>query len=221
MLAPAAIIAAWENVRSLPSAARPAALLRAFGQGPQPSVGMREAALLAVYAEHFGVRLDGLARCPRCTVDVEMNVPVAKLTSAMPDPTPVEPLVSGELTVAWRLPHDDDLAACAGAPDGATLLLQRCAPSCPPSLRAELAARIAAADPYADITFELVCPACAHAWEAALAVAEFVWARLRSHAQRLLREVDELARAYGWSEPQILALSQQRRDSYLELVRHG
>ncbi|WP_155368510.1 hypothetical protein [Catellatospora vulcania] len=182
---------------------------------------MREAALLAVYAEHFGVRLDGLARCPRCATDVELSVPVAELTSAMPPAAPVEPLVSGELTVDWRLPHDDDLAACAGAPDGAVLLLQRCAPTCPPSLRAELAARIAAADPYADLTFELVCPQCAYAWEAALAAAEFVWAQLRTHAQRLLREVDELARAYGWSEQQIFALSQQRRDSYLELVRHG
>ena len=176
---------------------------------------------MTVYTEHFGVWLDGLARCPRCAVDVELSVPVAELASGMPDATPVEPLVVGELTVPWRLPHDDDLAACSGAQDGATIVLQRCAPQCPPSLRAELAARIAAADPYADITFELVCPECAHAWEAALDVAEFVWAQLRSHAQRLLREVDELARAYGWSEQQIFALSQQRRDSYLELVRHG
>ncbi|MEV6693818.1 hypothetical protein AB0M35_20335 [Micromonospora sp. NPDC051196] len=220
-MVPAAVVAAWESVRSVPAAARPAALLRAFGQPPQPSVGRREAALLAVYVEHFGVRLDGLARCPRCATDVELSVPVVELTSAMPPAAPVEPLVSGEVSVDWRLPHDDDLAACVGAPDGATLLLQRCAPSCPPSLRAELAARIAAADPYADITFELVCPQCACAWEAALAAAEFVWAQLRAHAQRLLREVDELARAYGWSEQQIFALSQQRRDSYLELVRGG
>ncbi|MGN9809536.1 hypothetical protein ACTMSW_09270 [Micromonospora sp. BQ11] len=183
-------------------------------------MGRREAALLTVHVEHFGVRLDGLARCPRCATDVELSVPIAELTSAMPPAAPVEPLVVGEVTVDWRLPHDDDLVASAGAPDGATLL-QRCAPSCPPSLRAELAARIAAADPYADITVELVCPQCAYGWEAALVAAEFVWAQLRTHAQRLLREVDELARAYGWSEEQIFALSQQRRDSYLELVRHG
>src|SRR5206468_730296 len=37
-------------------------------------------------------------------------------------------------------------------------------------------------------------------------------------AGRLLREVDALARAYGWREPDILALTPWRRDAYLQLV---
>jgi hypothetical protein len=34
-----------------------------------------------------------------------------------------------------------------------------------------------------------------------------------------LRDVHELASAYGWRESEILALSPQRRQAYLELVR--
>jgi len=46
----------------------------------------------------------------------------------------------------------------------------------------------------------------------------FFWAELAAEAKRLLREVDALARAYGWREADILALSSQRRHAYLELV---
>jgi hypothetical protein len=38
------------------------------------------------------------------------------------------------------------------------------------------------------------------------------------HARQVLREVDQLARAYGWREPDILALSRDRRRAYLGLV---
>jgi hypothetical protein len=45
-----------------------------------------------------------------------------------------------------------------------------------------------------------------------------VWTELRAHARRLLREVDVLARAYGWTEPDVLALDERRRAAYLELA---
>ena len=37
-------------------------------------------------------------------------------------------------------------------------------------------------------------------------------------AKRLLGEVHQLARAYGWPEATILAMSSRRRHFYLELV---
>jgi hypothetical protein len=166
-----------------------------------------------------------VATCPRCATEVELNVPVAELVSGMPSPEPVAPLdVDGEW-VSWRLPGAADLAAsarCADPAQGAVLLLERIAGRrVEGPIRQALAERVAAADPFADISFDLSCPECEAGWESPLDVGEFVWARLRSTARRLLGEVDELARAYGWSEEQILALSTQRRTSYLELVRHG
>ncbi len=203
--------------------------------------------MISIHVELFGGRLDGLAHCPRCATAVELNVPLAELTAGIPSPEPVEPLVVDGRTVHWRLPDDADLAAVAGAAttdEAALLLVSRCvigsedprnfgemvAPHAPSGshfpenaqiLRELLAERIAAADPYADISFDLACPECGTWWESALDMADFVWAQLNTHARRLLGEVDELARAYGWSEREILGLSQGRRDAYLELVRHG
>jgi hypothetical protein len=167
-----------------------------------------------------------VAACPECGTEVELNVPVRELVAEMPPPQPVEPFDADGVTVQWRLPGAADLAEsarCADPAEGATVLLTRILSGVLPSetARSALAQRVAAADPFADISFELTCPDCATAWESSLDVGEFVLSRLRFTARRLLGEVDELARAYGWTESQILALSPQRRASYLELVRHG
>jgi hypothetical protein len=42
--------------------------------------------------------------------------------------------------------------------------------------------------------------------------------RVDRHARQILREVDQLARTYGWREPDILALGPARRRAYLGLV---
>jgi hypothetical protein len=47
---------------------------------------------------------------------------------------------------------------------------------------------------------------------------EFLLAELSTRARTLLYEVHLLARNYGWSEHDILALSDRRRASYVELV---
>jgi hypothetical protein len=238
------LLAAWDRLCLLPRAthwdARNAALLDALGVTVVgDSAGARQAALLEFFAGTFGDRIDGVAACPACGTEVELNVPVAELVSSMPSPESVKPFDVDGVVVRWRLPDAADLAAsahCADPAQGATLLLERIcsAPKDATSaaasadgaaiteaVRAVLAQRVAAADPFADITFDLACPECETSWESPLDVGEFVWARLRSTSRRLLGEVDELARAYGWSEGQVLALSQPRRDSYLELVRHG
>jgi hypothetical protein len=231
VLTAAGLLASWEQTRSLPAVQRSAALLRAFGLSDQESVGRQDAALLQAYAENFGPRLDGLARCPQCATDVELSIPIDELTAGLPPAQPIGPLFVGGHTVHWRLPDDTDLAAAANCPDlehGALVLLARCvvqadraSAELPVPVREQLAERIAAADPYADMSVELVCPACGAQWDSPLGIGEFVSVQLQWRARRLLREVDELARAYGWNEEQILALSQERRDAYLESVRHG
>jgi hypothetical protein len=224
------LLAAWDRLAHRPPLhwdARNAALLDAFAvPASRDTAGARQAALLQFYAGAFGEMLDGVAGCPSCATQVELNVPVAELAEQMPPPQAVEPLEIDGNAVAWRLPRAADLAAsarCADPAQGALLLLTRIVghdgAQLSQAARSELAQRVAAADPFADISFELTCPQCATSWESPLDIGEFVWAATRSTARRLLGEVDELARAYGWSETQILALSPARRASYLELVR--
>ena len=49
-------------------------------------------------------------------------------------------------------------------------------------------------------------------------IASFFWSEIHSWAQRALREVATLARAYGWREADILSMSARRRQAYLEMI---
>ena len=118
--------------------------------------------------------------------------------------------------VALPQPLQQVLARCvlaamhAGvAHDGARL---------PESVVAALVAAMAAADPLADIRLGLICPACGHAWQVLFDIVTFFWSEIDAWARRTLREVHALARAYGWREAEILALTARRRQHYLEIL---
>ena len=89
----------------------------------------------------------------------------------------------------------------------------------PEDLRAAALAHIEALDPAASVSFDLHCPACDAAWVAPLDPGAVLWRKVQAAAERLLQEIDLLARAYGWREPDILALSPLRRAAYLQLVQ--
>ena len=87
-----------------------------------------------------------------------------------------------------------------------------------PDLVAEAGRRLADADPQTDVRFALACPACGFDWSAPFDVVAFLWAEIDVWANRLLGDVHVLASAYGWSEPDVLAVSPARRRSYLQMV---
>jgi hypothetical protein len=68
------------------------------------------------------------------------------------------------------------------------------------------------------VGLHLSCSACGGAWDRPLDIGQFLWDEISAEAHRLAREVHALARAYGWSEAEILGLSPRRRQLYLELV---
>ena len=51
-----------------------------------------------------------------------------------------------------------------------------------------------------------------------LDIAGFVWREVALAARRLLTEIHRLARAYGWSQQAIAAMSTPRRAAYLEML---
>ena len=79
--------------------------------------------------------------------------------------------------------------------------------------------QIAASDPQADTRINLTCPECRHAWSEVFDIASFFWAEVDALARRTLREVNVLARVYGWAERDILALSPSRRQIYLAMAQ--
>jgi hypothetical protein len=74
------------------------------------------------------------------------------------------------------------------------------------------------ADPQAEVQLALACPACRHQWQVSFDIVSYFWSEINARSQRLLWEVHALASAYGWREADILAISPQRRQFYLEMV---
>jgi hypothetical protein len=81
-----------------------------------------------------------------------------------------------------------------------------------------IATAMSEADPQALIEIALECPACAHRWSNVFDIASYLWREVDTWAHRTLQDVHQLARAYGWREADVLALSPNRRRSYLEMV---
>jgi hypothetical protein len=74
-------------------------------------------------------------------------------------------------------------------------------------------------DPGAVRAVDVACPDCGARWECELDIAQFLWTEIEAAAARLLRDVHAIARVYGWSEREILAMTPARRRAYLELVQ--
>lgn len=197
-------------------------------------LGRRDARLLALHRTLLGGSLEATVRCPGCGEPAEFGVdPDALLAHAGNAARPAELEAEG-FVVAWRSPDSRDVAAAAASGDAEAaerVLLDRCVTGAsgrdevgggselPPPVREALARAMADADPLAEVLVDVSCPACGASFVTDLDVGAFVWAELRADAQRLLREVHALARVYGWTEPEVLALGDARRAAYLELVR--
>ncbi|MBV9786844.1 MAG: phage baseplate protein [Chloroflexi bacterium] len=199
------------------------------------SMGQRDGYLLAAWEHTFGDRLESYAECPQCAERLEFPLSAAALrASAQPEEIePVQGWTVNEYAIQFRLPNSYDLAAIVACADPARahdLLLSRCVlevtrdgqsiatDALPATMVSRIAERITVCDPLAEVLLNLECPACARRWQTQFDIAAFFWSELTATARRLLREVHALARAYGWREADILALSAARRQFYLDMV---
>ena len=196
------------------------------------TIGQRNSRLLTLREKTLGPTLKGFAECSRCGTPLEFSIAAA----AIRQPEPVEQTYSLEvdgLKIRFRLLNSEDLAAIVGLTDvdvARLRLIERClveakqddqfmAPGdLPEPVLAALVDAVTERDPQAEIRFQLTCAACDHQWSALFDVVSFFWTELSARAQRYLFDVHTLARAYGWREADILAMSEARRHFYLGLV---
>lgn len=199
------------------------------------NIGERDARLLSVREWTFGSGLNGYAECPQCQERLKFTLPVANIRAASPSGTArraYELFVKG-FDLRFRLLDSRDLRTAMSYEDldkARHFLVECCllqasrgkAPLASSELPAEiiaaLAARIAECDPQAEVLLDLDCPACGHRWQVLFDITTFFWTELVAQAKHLLREVHTLARAYGWHEADILAMTAWRRQCYLEMV---
>lgn len=221
------LVAVWERGQSLHPVDRGLLVLgAALPDVPYASladwpVGRRNRTLAEWLCTSFGPRLPGWTTCERCgeKLEFELDAP-ALLEVALTDPDArVE--VAGH---AFRLPSSRDLALIAREADSkdlVTRLVEACrldhddVRALSPEEVDELGEQLALADPLAETRLTLCCPQCEAEWEETLDLTAFAWAEVESRAKRLLLEVHLLASAYGWSEAEVLAVSEPRRAFYL------
>jgi len=223
------ILALWERGVGLGRWAREDSLLVALG--PPPSqLGARNAALLHLRGRLFDRAWPLCSRCPACAADYEFVadcLALADQLSALAAPPATARIDHSGRSIELRAPIVNDLREIAVLPDAqsaARALLARCVSDggtldeLDEQAVADLSAHLEGLDPGAVVSFALHCPHCGHDWSAAIDVGDALWCELQRAAERALIEIDALARAYGWSEREVLSLSPVRRAAYLQLV---
>jgi hypothetical protein len=198
------------------------------------SIGRRDDQLLSLREQLFGSELNSLADCPGCGERLELSLTAAELRASPYGSAPASlSLKQGDWEVEFRLPNTDDLLHIGEVQDvkiGRALLLKQCILSTQENQKAAAAhelpeavvdsviQRMSECDPQGNIQLAMICPVCAREWQTTFDIAAFLWIEINAWAQRILREVHILARAYGWREADILSLSPWRRQAYLEMV---
>jgi hypothetical protein len=239
-LSAAELLDVWERGLAQSPAQRALTLLAlATDEAPlervaQWTIGERDARLLTLREQTFGVNLASLTSCPGCAEQLEFHIDAAQLRSQPTSPPEASlQLAEGDYAVEFRLPNSLDLANLEPAADlevNCQRLLQRCVLSArrkdaaipvaelPGEVVTAIARRMSEADPRAEMQLALTCPACHHGWEAPLDIVSYFWSEIHGWATRLMREIHSLATAYGWREIDILSLSPWRRQAYLDLI---
>lgn len=242
------IVQIWEKGRGQSGLHRALVILeQAFSDCPRESVarlpiGQRDEWLFAVRTLTFGRRIPTLIACPLCGEQLEFEFEAAEVgvfVDSLSSPQSNEDtaitltLQDHPYMVEYRLLNSIDLAACdasGGVEAVRNALIRRCivqasmdgievmANELPDGVIESLAKQVSDADPHALIEFDLNCPTCTAHWQSTFDIASYLWTEIDAQAKRLLREVHSLASAYGWSETDILALSDARRQFYLEMV---
>jgi hypothetical protein len=198
------------------------------------SIGNRDALLMYVLENNFGHILACATACPSCSEKLELTLRSDDLRAPMPGPLQVEAdLKIDEYEIRFRLPDSLDLGAaslCSDLSSARQVLIERCileanrdgqrckALGLPRAVIDAVSSRMEEMDPQANLQIDLTCPSCSTKWSSPFDVMPFLWVQLDAWAKRTLREVHLLASSYGWSEAEILAMSQWRRQAYLEMI---
>jgi hypothetical protein len=243
----AALLAAWEAGLAQSATQRALSLLAAAWpemsapEWAEAAIGTRDRSLLILREELFGPKFEAVADCPKCRerIEVEFNAeefcrPASLTETNEPNSAwKILQVSAAGYEIEFRLPTSSDLIEIAGpnAAEGAReSLLQRCLQSAwrdglpvetatlPDEAVRAVTEEMAKADPQAEIRIALVCPACQQRWSLLFDIASFLWSEIEDWARRLLRDVHQIASAYGWPEREILAIGARRRRSYLEMI---
>lgn len=203
----------------------------------QLSIGERDSRLLQLHEWMFGSRFSNTTKCPKCSTLVEWENDIKDLRVSSPIkeiPADMNTFETDGFNIRFRLPNSYDMLLAASdnsyqqhpeqliyncileAKHGEDL----CEPQdIPVHIVDALDHFMAENDPQADVGLVVNCPACEHQWTAWFDIGTYLLAEINSWAIHMLQDVYLLAKNFGWSERDILEMSAQRRQLYLEMAR--
>jgi hypothetical protein len=210
---------------------------RTFRELAALTIGRRNIALFALRERLFGPELSAVVPCPQCGQRLEFAAQVSQLCPHKPAEDPAAPAVpefglavSGT-QLRCRCLTSEDLARAPAESSGIAAnpaLLQRTvlearsdgaeipARSLDEAVLGAIGEAVIENDPACELTIAVDCADCGYTWSAPLDPVSYLWTEIANAAQRLLNDVHLLASAYGWREPDILAMSAARRKFYIE-----
>lgn len=196
------------------------------------TAGDRERLLLAICSRLLGVEADLVSSCPSCQSVVEVPISFRDLLSARPGSLERRCSLGEGAWIAVLDPPTGAMLeeALVAGPDSARRLLEECLASLsdaqgnsvspmalPQDCEIELAEKLLALDPLAECRIAVECPHCAVGYEPLLDGFSLLKTAFGS-ADALYGDVYRMARAYHWSEADILALPLSRRAHYLAIA---
>ena len=206
----------------------------AEGRAPEPaaawqwSVPRRRQGLIAIAHATLGDHVQALATCtaPDCRNPIELELGLASFLADAPERVR---LAVADTRLECRLPSGTDLAEWSREGFDACWLAARLVVvddgepmEWTPARLDALAAALEAADPLAALTVAVTCPSCDAALDVTLDLEPLLLGALRAVARETLEDVHRMARAYHWSEAEIVSMPRDRRRAYLSrLQREG
>lgn len=194
-------------------------------------VGTRDGLLIQFREQFFGDRTVNNAVCPACSETLEWEMKTSDLLSQKPVEwvdIPVFSAIFEAFSLQFRLPNSADFLG--DIPDKPFQLIRNCIISAqkkgkgcdvdtlPENILQLIESRMETEDPNANLIFNLNCPTCSYRWQVVFDILTYLWKELDAWARQRLQEVFILARAFGWSEHDILSMNAKRRQFYLEMI---
>jgi len=186
--------------------------------------------LLQLHEISFGPLIEAFATCSNCGAQLEVRIRVADLIrhhQAAIEHDAEEWIENGRLFRLRAMTGSDLLASldAATSAEAEQSIVKRCLQVLPQEIEADpddtpasLMERFERVNQAAELSCTVECAACSRSDTLELNPAQFLFRLVERGAKRLLREIHELAWAYGWSEEAILRMSAKRRGAYLEML---
>ena len=187
------------------------------------TINRRLQGLIAVTIATRGAAFSSTIRCQACAAPMDLPLRLDAFRRE-DDPPSVACALDGEMhDIAVPTGADQRAWLQVGA-DGTAAMLARLLPqgaAASPERLAVVETALAAADPLTVLTVETRCPECGAENAMELDLEATCLALLTAEQPRLIDDIHALARAYHWTEAEVLAVPPRRRRQYLDRIERG